>query len=70
LQKKDKNEDSDEENEKDDEENTPVGSKVIKVKVSSVRFDTVSKTGFGMSRRYISNFILIDILLRIYNIVL
>jgi len=61
LQKKDKDENSDEENEKGDEENAPVGSKIIKVKISSVRFDTVSKTGFGMSRKYISNFILVDI---------
>jgi len=46
LQKKDKDEeDSDEENEKDEEE-TPAGLKVIKIKISSLRFDTVSKPGF------------------------
>jgi len=60
LQKKDKDEeDSDEENEKDDEE-TSAGSKVIKIKISSLRFDMVSKPGFGMNREYTSNFILVD----------
>jgi len=61
LQKKDKDEeDSDEENEKDDEEETPAGSKVIKIKISFLRFDTVSKPGFGVNREYTSNFILVD----------
>lgn len=51
MQKKD--EDSDEEKEKDDEEEAPIGSKVIKIKVSSIRLDTISKAGFGMSRKYV-----------------
>ncbi|KYQ52342.1 hypothetical protein ALC60_08504 [Trachymyrmex zeteki] len=48
-----KDEDSDEEKEKDDEEEAPIGSKVIKIKVSSIRLDTISKAGFGMSRNKI-----------------
>lgn len=51
LQKKDRDEDSDEEREIDDEE-IPVGSKVVKVTVSSIRLDAIAKTGFGMSRKY------------------
>jgi len=61
LQKKGKDEkDFDEKNEKDDEKETPAGSKVIKIKISSLRFDTVSKPGFGKNREYTSNFILVD----------
>jgi len=61
LQKKDKDEeDSDEKNEKDDEEETSAGLKV-KIKISSLQFDTVSKPGFEMNREYtLSNFILVD----------
>ncbi|XP_077276467.1 uncharacterized protein LOC143905150 [Temnothorax americanus] len=48
--KKDRDDDSDEEGEEDDEEKAPVGSKVAKVKVSSLRVDTICKVGFGMTR--------------------
>ncbi|XP_011059114.1 PREDICTED: uncharacterized protein C6orf203 homolog [Acromyrmex echinatior] len=50
--KKDENEDSDEE--KDDEEEAPIGSKVIKAKIPSIRLDTISKAGFGISRNKIN----------------
>ncbi|XP_018347163.1 PREDICTED: uncharacterized protein LOC108751452 [Trachymyrmex septentrionalis] len=50
--KKDENEDSDEEKEKDEEE-ALIGSKVIKVRVPSIRLDTISKAGFGISRNKI-----------------
>lgn len=53
LQKKDRDEDSDEEREKDEEEEAPVGSKVTKVRVPSIRFDAISKAGFGISRKYV-----------------
>lgn len=52
LQKKDRDEDSDEEKDEDDEKEAPVGSKVIKIKISSLRLDTISKTAFKMSHRY------------------
>jgi len=49
--KKDKDEASDDEEEEDNYEvEAPVGSKVAKVRVSSLRLDTVSKAGFGLSR--------------------
>ncbi|KYN21724.1 PREDICTED: uncharacterized protein C6orf203 homolog [Trachymyrmex cornetzi] len=51
--KKDENEDSDEEKEKDDEKETLIGSKVVKVRISSIRLDTISKAGFGISRNKI-----------------
>jgi len=53
LQKKDENEDSDKEKEKDDEDEAALGSKIIKVRISSIRLDTISKTGFGISRKYV-----------------
>ncbi|XP_011173646.1 uncharacterized protein LOC105205821 [Solenopsis invicta] len=50
--KKSKDEDSDEEKEEnsDDENEAPPGSKVIKIKVSSLRLDTIVKVGLKMSR--------------------
>ncbi|XP_012062575.1 PREDICTED: uncharacterized protein C6orf203 homolog [Atta cephalotes] len=51
--KKDENEDSDKEKEKDDEEEAALGSKIIKVRIPSIRLDTISKTGFGISRNKI-----------------
>ncbi|XP_011690478.1 PREDICTED: uncharacterized protein C6orf203 homolog [Wasmannia auropunctata] len=51
--RKDKDEDSDEEKEKDDEVEIPMGSKVIKKKVLSLRLDAISKIGFGISRNKI-----------------
>lgn len=50
--KKNKDEDSDEEKDEDDED-APVGSKIIKKRVSSLRLDTISKIGFGISRNKI-----------------
>ncbi|XP_011874573.1 PREDICTED: uncharacterized protein C6orf203 homolog [Vollenhovia emeryi] len=47
--RKHSDEDSDDELERDDEEVAP-GSKVMKVKVSSLRIDLIIKAGFGMTR--------------------
>ncbi|KAL0125568.1 hypothetical protein PUN28_004587 [Cardiocondyla obscurior] len=51
--KREIDEDSDEENENDEEEEASPGSKVIKVKVPSLRLDAICKVGFGMSRNKI-----------------
>ncbi|KAL6268780.1 hypothetical protein P5V15_001905 [Pogonomyrmex californicus] len=39
-----------EENEEKDEEEIPLGSKLLKIKVTSIRLDSLSKVAFGMSR--------------------
>ncbi|XP_011644105.1 uncharacterized protein C6orf203 homolog isoform X2 [Pogonomyrmex barbatus] len=45
-----KDEKYDEENEEKNEEEIPLGSKLLKIKVTSIRLDSLSKAAFGMSR--------------------
>ncbi|KAL6438436.1 hypothetical protein ACFW04_004505 [Cataglyphis niger] len=49
--KRNKDEDSDEE--KEENEEAPAGSKVLTINVPSLRLDTISKAGFGISRNKI-----------------
>lgn len=51
LQKKSRDEDSDEEEEENEE--VPAGSKMLTINVPSLRLDTISKAGFGISRKYV-----------------
>lgn len=52
LQKENRDEDSDENSDEEMDDKVTVSSKVTKVKISSLRLDTVSKVGFGISRKY------------------
>lgn len=64
LQEKSKDEDFDEENEIEDDVQAPAGSKVLTVNVTSLRFDTICKVGFGITRKY-DTFYFIKIYLKI-----
>lgn len=48
--KENRDEDSDENSDEEMDDKVTVSSKVTKVKISSLRLDTVSKVGFGISR--------------------